>query len=107
VSEAKFTPGPWILENFSDADKEIFISAEGDGWARLQATVSQDDCEKKTAQANAHLIVAAPVLYEALKVFVNAAESWHNFHKHTDGIQCDQLCAAIEPARAALKLAGK
>jgi hypothetical protein len=46
-------------------------------------------------------------LVEALKVFVNAAESWHNFHKHTDGIQCDQLCAAIEPARAALKLAGK
>ena len=42
------------------------------------------------------------VLREALEEFVGAAQSWHDFHKHTEGIQCDRLCACIAPAHAAL-----
>ena len=41
-------------------------------------------------------------LLEALKEFVESAQSWHDFHKHDSGIQCDRLCAAIPAGNAAI-----
>ncbi|MFT8896306.1 MAG: hypothetical protein ABF968_05005 [Acetobacter sp.] len=69
MSETKFTPGPWI-------------AFKGAGWcisrpnARMAhmvgmrahfSMVSAENDDEKEAQANAHLIAAAPDLYEALK----------------------------------------
>jgi hypothetical protein len=42
-------------------------------------------------------------LVHALERFVTAAQSWHDFHKHAEGIQCDLLCEAIAPSRAVLE----
>jgi len=55
-----------------------------------------------------NLLVAAPKLLAELKAFRDAAQSWHDFHKHTpDLIQCDELCARIKPATAAIDEAEK
>jgi hypothetical protein len=50
---------------------------------------------------HARMIAALPELLYELKAFVERAESWHNFHKHTD-IQCDSICDRIGPAKAAI-----
>lgn len=42
-------------------------------------------------------------LIYALERFVDAARSWHNFHKHVEGIHCDAICDAIAPARCVLE----
>jgi len=67
---AKHTPGPWEIEPYKDWDKEITVSANGDGWHRLGCMVDCDDCDTETAKANARLIAAAPKLLEALKAIV-------------------------------------
>ena len=52
MSESKFTPGPWYVDGtFVTNDEDLDICSMGDvAW-----------------EANAHLIAAAPDLYEALK----------------------------------------
>lgn len=46
-----------------------------------------------------NLLASAKELLAELKRFRDAAQSWHDFHKHTpDLIQCDELCARIKPA---------
>lgn len=105
MSETLFTPGPWTVGKLVVCQEESSncwhtFSYQRDifpplGEAGPVAIVSHEDA------ADAHLIAAAPDLYAALERFVSAAESWHNFHNHTD-IQCDSLCACIEPGKAAL-----
>jgi hypothetical protein len=56
-SEAKFTPGPWRVEG---ANQNLVYAA--DGWiADVRAGVKGS--LSKVAQANTHLIAAAPDLY--------------------------------------------
>lgn len=52
MSEPKFTPGPWYVDGtFVTNDEDLDICSMGDvAW-----------------EANAHLIAAAPELYEALR----------------------------------------
>lgn len=38
----------------------------------------------------------------ALRVFVNAAQSWHEFHHGSETVQCDAICEAIPRGLAAL-----
>lgn len=77
MSELKATPGPW----------EVFIDDSGDEWTGWPISISQINDEEKTivrtggqwpyewdaevskveAVSNAHLIAAAPELYEELE----------------------------------------
>jgi len=58
MSEIKFTPGPWLFSSYKSGTSVIVI----DGKEFDVATVSYPNRD-----ANAHLIAAAPELYEALK----------------------------------------
>ena len=42
-------------------------------------------------------------LLKALREFVDAAQEWHDFHRHDAGIQCDRICAAIAPGRSTIR----
>ena len=107
MSESKHTPGPWRI--VKTARKPWMkrprwrIHATNTNRGRRGhslsfvgvATVHQSD-------ADANLIAAAPDLLAALRKFVTAAKSWHDFHHGSDTIQCDWLCECIEPGEKAL-----
>ena len=57
MSETKFTPGPWLFSSYKSGNSVIVI----DGKEFDVATVNYPNRD-----ANAHLIAAAPELYEAL-----------------------------------------
>ena len=59
MSEAKFTPGPWT-------EKHIRTDTHGIAWENIRGG---DGClfAEVCGEANAHLIAAAPDLYEALE----------------------------------------
>ena len=58
MSETKFTPGPWLFSSYKSGNSVIVI----DGKEFDVATVNYPNRD-----ANAHLIAAAPELYEALE----------------------------------------
>ena len=57
MNETKFTPGPWLFSSYRSGNSVIVI----DGKEFDVATVNYPNRD-----ANAHLIAAAPELYEAL-----------------------------------------
>lgn len=95
---AGFTPGPWSIDPRHGGDKEIIVRQDGDSWHRLQAAVDCDDCDLKMAIANAHLIAAAPELYDALEVICGGSEDVSN----TAIIVGYEATTVLEQARAAL-----
>ena len=58
MKETKFTPGPWLFSSYKSGTSVIVI----DGKEFDVATVNYPNRD-----ANAHLIAAAPDLYEALE----------------------------------------
>jgi len=60
------------------------------------------DFSRPTADANARLISASPDMLAALRKFVTAAKSWHDFHHGSETVQCDWLCECIAPAEVAI-----
>lgn len=67
MSKPKFTPGPWFsVTRLSGSENHHgFKICGNDGWALAEVMpVDEDGIEGK---ANAHLIAAAPELYEALE----------------------------------------
>jgi len=70
--ENKWTPGPWIIERYKEPHTsfidDINIVADGLVLAKLGKELSPENT------ANAHLIAAAPELYEAL---FNMMEIYH------------------------------
>ncbi|MBY6111179.1 hypothetical protein KUV74_12325 [Halomonas sp. DP1Y21-3] len=88
MSETKFTPGPWEVINGGDifgplgGDSGDGLRAEtNDGWqvaeVRQYPAFTDEglvDMGKGVTKANAHLIAAAPELYEALEVFGRLAD---------------------------------
>ena len=80
MTEAKFTPGPWVVSG------NATINKKPKGWI---ASVSNTD-----RKANAHLIAAAPDLYEVLeeaRVFL--------VHLNATGSLIDQIDEALAKAR--------
>ena len=92
--------------NTSMIAKARAIAEEQGAVEKAKATLLQKKAEEaetnRIAYAKHCKREAAEEMYDALKEFVDAAQSWHDFHKHDSGIQCDQLCAAIGPGRAAI-----
>lgn len=65
MSENKFTKGPWMVDLFlSDNEHFVINIPNKDGVAFIERHVSGKDQEDLP---NAHLIAAAPEMYEALK----------------------------------------
>lgn len=79
MSEARHTKGPWDVKRarfLSDGGYDYGIIATIDGTRRCIAEtfeVIADGGRTAPAEANAHLIAAAPELYEALEKMVRAA----------------------------------
>jgi hypothetical protein len=76
------TPGPWTIDLDYDRDGHHGINSEARMWKAVAecsantlgaAKVSQDE-----AEANAHLIAAAPELLEALEEVVAISDRKHN-----------------------------
>jgi hypothetical protein len=78
MSETKFTPGPWRVCNgygrvWIDAPDTKYSERDRD-YTRI--ILGGDDYE------DAHLIAAAPELYEAVVRMVAWAEDWHEGKTH-------------------------
>jgi hypothetical protein len=86
-SETKHTPGPWIASGAKVLDKRQTLLAD------VHQTASRPSADESAA--NARLIAAAPELYEALRVLLDAAES---LLRETGGVEP----AGLRMARAAL-----
>jgi len=100
MSETKFTPGPWHW-----VDHGSFINIESKDCSSITSLFSYATPEIE--EPNAHLIAAAPDLYEALKkaaeVF-RAYQSHHEANRHTDKAErnkfyAEQIEAALAKAR--------
>lgn len=76
VPQTKWTPGPWS----NDRIGEIAVSLGDDNIALVCFEGELND--EKECEANAHLIAAAPELYEALKEVVALSDrkqhAWDN-----------------------------
>jgi hypothetical protein len=75
--QTKFTPGPWYLEKAFRGKRRVSADpAEEISWHGLAEVVvvhgSNEPCED--GEANAHLIAAAPEMYEAMAEFVHRCE---------------------------------
>ena len=65
MTEPKFTPGPWSINEWPQAASDIAIGAVG---TPLIARVPLRDVSINEQKANANLIAAAPDLFNALLV---------------------------------------
>ena len=76
MTEAKFTPGPWDISKVGYIHKNGVMHPlsvdesrlEGESWIAMRKRLAPEFGEREAeAEANAHLIAAAPELYEALE----------------------------------------
>ena len=70
MNTTKHTPGPWVVK-----DRDTVVGPQGNVVAEccgysVQAT-DKDQVRQGGREANAHLIAAAPAMYEALKYLVH------------------------------------
>ncbi len=81
MSAAKFTPGPWKLDD-DDGDLAVYVMT-GDVAlvASRMARLGTPDSASMEEQANAHLIVAAPEMYAALEAEMQRLEA-RSFRHH-------------------------
>jgi hypothetical protein len=98
MTDTKFTPGPWVSQPHNDYDKDIYVLG-GDTFIR----VDNDDVEHDEATANAHLIAAAPDLYEALSSvgdnLLSGDDSAHGGYVDLDGAAVQKIMDALAKAR--------
>lgn len=99
---ANATARPWMADKYGQVngpDGKV-VTVWGLGIAHGQRTPEHEE--------NGQLIFTAVNSFDSMKAalekFVGAAQSWHEFHNHTE-IQCDALCDCIPAAQAALALA--
>ena len=97
-SESKFTPGHWGLDAGFESSKPGDFDEYWQVHDGADAIACSANCYAENREANAHLIAAAPDLYEAIK-------SCLNFMENTEselGISlesADQARAALNKAR--------
>lgn len=69
--EAKFTKGEWKKFDTSTKNKWVNVNREED-WLLHARLFFGAGISKEEAEANAHLVAAAPNMYEALEAFILA-----------------------------------
>lgn len=107
MSEAKFTPGPWHVPtgpfvgglSVEVRADDYFIKCPGSGGAMslTQTVCKLDWSETEEWEANAHLIAAAPELYEALEAAANSSGFQYMFYETREKIN-----SALAKARGEL-----
>ena len=81
MSELKWTPGPWVVGRPHPTNACLYIQPEG-GYGDIATLYGADGdhqeksrdgnwCDQPIRAANAHLIAAAPDLYDALQAMVD------------------------------------
>ena len=92
MNEIKFTPGPWfsVAKLSGSENHRGFKICTPTGWAL--ADVQPADEDGIEGRANAHLIAAAPDLYEALEHILEGSLSLPRFAK-------DEAIRALAKAR--------
>lgn len=72
MNATKFTPGPWAIDPATRPAEVCTIyglpesETDGQGFAYVRGALGYWEAEEEENMANAHLIAAAPELYEAL-----------------------------------------
>lgn len=95
-----YTEGPWTINPYTNLDKSIVIPEPG-------ISIDNDDVDHDEARANAHLVVAASDLLNALKECMPCM-GWRNMsdeeleHEHELG---NGFAKPILRARAAIRKA--
>lgn len=81
MSETKFTPGPWVIDPETRPSEVCTIHGmprdertNYQGWAYVRGELGYWDSSPDEEMANAHLIAAAPELYEALEAMLEECE---------------------------------
>ena len=100
-----FTPGPWIAEYQGPESEDAYAILTEKGWGRelpwIASVLGTNVSVKDPAEiaANAHLIAAAPDLYEALKNTLAVIKCLDVYLKHGTTIQQaqDALAKAVQP----------
>ena len=90
----RYTPTPWIIED----DIPFVYALNDNGYNRMSLLIQPGYTETSRTleaelRADAHLISAAPDMYEALKL-------WHDHQQGTRGHYCSECANAIEKALA-------
>ena len=110
----KFTPGPWVIpiEQWDDDSpdnllRSIRIAEIHDHDCDLAYVAYRADDGDNSAQvANAHLIAAAPMLYEAMDRILNAeTATQYGVDNDNRSARYKELAMALQDGRAALKAA--
>lgn len=73
MTETKFTPGPWHW-----VDHGSFINVESKDCSSIASLFSYATPEIE--EPNAHLIAAAPVMYDALQEAANVFRMYEEYH---------------------------
>jgi hypothetical protein len=98
MSETKFTPGPWHWVGIGD---EIYVETEH---TKYIASLKQYGySSEETQEANAHLIAAAPHLFEALNMmlFDDDGNEWFD-SEYSDAYWDLRKEEAVDLAKTAL-----
>ncbi len=90
---SKHTPGPWKAVQHPREHKWAWTIEGTDGVGQIIARIGLVN-DAQAVAANAHLIAAAPAMYEALQIMVRAA--------NVDEIDPLVMFASIERAKGAL-----
>jgi hypothetical protein len=72
MTNTKHTPGPWSA-HYNNEGLTVFSPDNV-----TVAYVDYDECEERPVEANAHLIAAAPAMYEALKDLLGELGDLHD-----------------------------
>ena len=105
---AKHTPGPWVVDEVYEDDEQrcIGIVKEGQGYiAGIHILASADTGNTEfTAEdeANAHLIAAAPAMYEALVETMKVLRSLRDNKEEWYTLVTPELLTAWDKNKAAL-----
>jgi hypothetical protein len=94
LNKPKFTPGPWHVSDLQPAYIHYCVDGD-DGWRELVAAAIPIQEDAEAQHSNAHLIAAAPEMYDALEnalkwfhdPVADRLEEWeriaHEFYKET------------------------
>ena len=73
MSDVKFTPGPWVIDPCTRPAEVCTIhhTSHENGFVYVRGELGYWGADKEENMANAHLIAAAPDMYEALNKIIN------------------------------------
>mgnify|MGYP003440961289 CR=1 FL=1 len=94
MNNTQHTPGPWSA-HYNNEGLTVFSPDNV-----TVAYVDYDECEERPVEANAHLIAAAPAMYEALKGMVSMYDSLNKSNKHDGACPCYHCQARAALAQA-------